>query len=214
MDFSELKKFPWNPEIYLAQQGDTKAMRRTCAKAEPIVDQFGKVSYFVNLLGKDEVRSIASLSLVEFVMSYPGGVPDEEVPALIKQAIKCDLINSVHRLEYRRGKEEAPPTNADTGSPENSSGDTGSPENSSGDTGSPSAPPYGEPEACLLQNAYAQTVQDAIQHLNRNEQTVIQFYYFRQETTNEIAVRLGCSVQNVRKIKRRALTRLRSLLER
>ena len=169
-------------------------MRRTCAKAEPIVDQFGKVSYFVNLLGKDEVRSIASLSLVEFVMSYPGGVPDEEVPALIKQAIKCDLINSVHRLEYRRGKEEAPPTNADTGSP--------------------SAPPYGEPEACLLQNAYAQTVQDAIQHLNRNEQTVIQFYYFRQETTNEIAVRLGCSVQNVRKIKRRALTRLRSLLER
>ena len=194
MDFSELKKFPWNPEIYLAQQGDTKAMRRTCAKAEPIVDQFGKVSYFVNLLGKDEVRSIASLSLVEFVMSYPGGVPDEEVPALIKQAIKCDLINSVHRLEYRRGKEEAPPTN--------------------GDTGSPSAPPYGEPEACLLQNAYAQTVQDAIQHLNRNEQTVIQFYYFRQETTNEIAVRLGCSVQNVRKIKRRALTRLRSLLER
>ena len=194
MDFSELKKFPWNPEIYLAQQGDTKAMRRTCAKAEPIVDQFGKVSYFVNLLGKDEVRSIASLSLVEFVMSYPGGVPDEEVPALIKQAIKCDLINSVHRLEYRRGKEEAPPTNADTGSP--------------------SAPPYGEPEACLLQNAYAQTVQDAIQHLNRNEQTVIQFYYFRQETTNEIAVRLGCSVQNVRKIKRRALTRLRSLLER
>ena len=127
--------------------------------------QFGKVSYFVNLLGKDEVRSIASLSLVEFVMSYPGGVPDEEVPALIKQAVKCDLINSVHRLEYRRGKEEAPPTNADTGSPENSSGDTGS----------PSAPPYGEPEACLLQNADAQTVQDAIQHLNRNEQTVIQF---------------------------------------
>jgi RNA polymerase sigma factor (sigma-70 family) len=158
----------------------------------------------VNLLGKDEVRSIASLSLVEFVMSYPGGVPDEEVPALIKQAIKCDLINSVHRLEYRRGKEEAPPTNAGTGSPENSSGDTGS----------PSAPPYGEPEACLLQNADAQKVQDAIQHLNRNEQTVIQFYYFRQETTNEIAVRLGCSVQNVRKIKRRALTRLRSLLER
>lgn len=125
--FFWIKKFPWNPEIYLAQQGDTKAMRRTCAKAEPIVDQFGKVSYFVNLLGKDEVRSIASLSLVEFVMSYPGGVPDEEVPALIKQAIKCDLINSVHRLEYRRGKEEAPPTNADTGSPENSSGDTGSP---------------------------------------------------------------------------------------
>ena len=194
MDFSELKKFPWNPEIYLAQQGDTKAMRRTCAKAEPIVDQFGKVSYFVNLLGKDEVRSIASLSLVEFVMSYPGGVPDEEVPALIKQAIKCDLINSVHRLEYRRGKEEAPPTN--------------------GDTGSPSAPPYGEPEACLLQNADAQKVQDAIQHLNRNEQTVIQFYYFRQETTNEIAVPLGCSVQTVRKIQRRALTRLRSLLER
>ena len=104
----------------------------------------------------------------------------------------------------RRGKEEAPPTN----------GDTGSPENSSGDTGSPSALPYAEPEACLLQNADAQTVQDAIQHLNRNEQTVIQFYYFRQETTNEIAVRLGCSVQNVRRIKRRALTRLRSLLER
>ena len=76
MDFSALRKFPWNEEIYLAQQGDTQAVRRTCATAEPIVDQFGKVSYFVGWLGKDEVRSIASLALVEFIMSYSGGVPD------------------------------------------------------------------------------------------------------------------------------------------
>lgn len=41
MDFSALRKFPWNEEIYLAQQGDTQAVRRTCATAEPIVDQFG-----------------------------------------------------------------------------------------------------------------------------------------------------------------------------
>ena len=81
MDFSALRKFPWNEEIYLAQQGDTQAVRRTCATAEPIVDQFGKVSYFVGWLGKDEVRSIASLALVEFIMSYSGGVPDEEIPA-------------------------------------------------------------------------------------------------------------------------------------
>ena len=155
MDFSALRKFPWNEEIYLARQGDTQAVRRTCATAEPIVDQFGKVSYFVGWLGKDEVRSIASLALVEFIMSYSGGVPDEEIPALIKQVIKCDLINSVHRMEYRRSKEDASSFTPDTGSPENSSGDTGS----------PSASPHGEPEACLLQNAYAQTVQDAIQHL-------------------------------------------------
>ena len=106
MDFSALRKFSWNEEIYLAQQGDTQAVRRTCATAEPIVDQFGKVSYFVGWLGKDEVRSIASLALVEFIMSYSGGVPDEEIPALIKQVIKCDLINSVHRMEYRRSKED------------------------------------------------------------------------------------------------------------
>ena len=87
MDFSALRKFPWNEEIYLARQGDTQAVRRTCATAEPIVDQFGKVSYFVGWLGKDEVRSIASLALVEFIMSYSGGVPDEEIPALIKQVI-------------------------------------------------------------------------------------------------------------------------------
>ena len=193
MDFSALRKFPWNEEIYLAQQGDTQAVRRTCATAEPIVDQFGKVSYFVGWLGKDEVRSIASLALVEFIMSYSGGVPDEEIPALIKQVIKCDLINSVHRMEYRRSKEDA--------------------SSFTPDTGSPSAPPYGEPEACLLQNAYAQTVQDAIQHLNRNEQTVIQSYYFRQETINEIAARLGCSPRFVRKTRRKALLRLRGLLD-
>ena len=104
-----MKKFPWNEEIYLAQQGDTAAVLRTCVSAEPIVNQFGKVSYFTDWLGKDEVRSIASLALVEFIMSYPGGVPDGEIPALIKQALKCDLINSVHRMEYRRGKEEAAP---------------------------------------------------------------------------------------------------------
>ena len=184
MDFSALRKFPWNEEIYLAQQ-------------------VGKVSYFVGWLGKDEVRSIASLALVEFIMSYSGGVPDEEIPALIKQVIKCDLINSVHRMEYRRSKEDASSFTPDTGSPENSSGDTGS----------PSAHPHGEPEACLLQNAYAQTVQDAIQHLNRNEQTVIQLYYFRQETINEIAARLGCSPRFVRKTRRKALLRLRGLLD-
>ena len=193
MDFSALRKFPWNEEIYLAQQGDTQAVRRTCATAEPIVDQFGKVSYFVGWLGKDEVRSIASLALVEFIMSYSGGVPDEEIPALIKQVIKCDLINSVHRMEYRRSKEDA--------------------SSFTPDTGSPSASPHGEPEACLLQNAYAQTVQDAIQHLNRNEQTVIQSYYFRQETINEIAARLGCSPRFVRKTRRKALLRLRGLLD-
>ena len=203
MDFSELKKFPWNNEIYLAQQGDTQATQRICANAEPIVDQFGKVSYFVNRLGKDEVRSIATLALIEFVMSFPGGVPDEEVPPLIKQVIKCDLINSVHRLVYRYSKEET----------FSSGPDTGSVENSSGDTASPFAPPYGEPEACLLQKTYAQKVQDAIQHLNRMEQTVIQSYYFRQETTNEIADRLGCSAQNVRKTKRKALRRLRGFLD-
>ena len=71
MDFSDLKKFPWNDEIYLAQQGDTAAARRICISAEPIVSQFGKVSYFTDWLGKDEVRSIASLALVECIMSYP-----------------------------------------------------------------------------------------------------------------------------------------------
>ena len=199
-----MKKFPWNEEIYLAQQGDTAAVLRTCVSAEPIVNQFGKVSYFTDWLGKDEVRSIASLALVEFIMSYPGGVPDGEIPALIKQALKCDLINSVHRMEYRRGKEEAPPPNPDTGSPRSGAGGFAA----------PSAPPHGEPEASLLQNAYAQTVQDAIQHLNRNEQTVIRSYFFRQETTNEIAAALGCSAQNVRKTRRKALFRLRGLLDR
>ena len=74
VDFSELKKFPWNEEIYLAQQGDTGAMLKTCNSAEPIVNQFCKVFYFSDWLGKGEVRSIASLALVEFIMSYPGGV--------------------------------------------------------------------------------------------------------------------------------------------
>ena len=198
-----MKKFPWNDEIYLAQQGDTAAARRICISAEPIVSQFGKVSYFTDWLGKDEVRSIASLALVECIMSYPGGVPDEEFPALIKQALKCDLINSVHRLEYRCSKEETPPVNPDTGSPHEDSGAIGM----------PAAPPSGEPEACLLQNACAQKVHDAIRHLNRNEQTIIQSYYFRQETTEEIAAALGYSAQNVRRIRRRALRRLRGLLD-
>lgn len=204
MDFSALKKFPWNEDIYLAQQGDTAAVLKTCENAEPIVSQFGRVSYFTDWLGKDEVRSIASLALVEFIMSYPGGVPDEEIPALIKQAIKCDLINSVHRLEYRRSKEDAPPTDPDTGSPQGEAVDIGM----------LSAPPDGEPEACLLQNAYAQTVQDAIRRLNRNEQTVIQSYYFRQETTEGIAAQLCCTPRNVRKTRRKALRRLRGLLDR
>lgn len=208
MDFSELKKFPWNEEIYLAQQGDTGAMLKTCHSAEPIVNQFCKVFYFSDWLGKGEVRSIASLALVEFIMSYPGGVPDEKIPALIKQAIKCDLINSVHRVQFRRSKEEAPPP-PDTGSP-----DVSSPDEDAGDTAAPPVSPYGNPEASVLQNEYAQKVQDAIQRLSRNEQTVIQSYYFRRETTEEAAAALGYTTRNVRRIRCRALRRLRKFLDR
>lgn len=203
MDFSELKKFPWNDEIYLARQGDTASVVKTCEHAEPIVSQFGKVSYFTDWLGKDEVRSIASLALVEFIMSYPGGVPDEEIPALIKQAIKCDLINSVHRAEYRRSKEEAPPPGPDTGSPRGEES-----------IAAPSGSPQWDPEACLLQNAYARKVQDAVRRLNRKEQTVIRSWYFRQETTEEIAANLGYTASHVRKIRHRALRHLRQLLDR
>ena len=198
-----MKKFPWNEEIYLAQQGDTAAVRRICATAEPVVNQFGKVSYFTNLLGNDEVRSIASLALIEFIMSYRGGVSDEEIPALIMQALKCDLLNSVHRLEYRRSKEV--PFQADRAAD--------AVRNTNDDTVFPFAPPDGEPETCLVHKAYTQKVQEAIQQLNRNQQTVIRSYYFRQETTNEIAAALGCSPQFVRKIRRKALLRLRGLLD-
>ena len=213
VDFSELKKFPWNEEIYLAQQGDTGAMLKTCNSAEPIVNQFCKVFYFSDWLGKGEVRSIASLALVEFIMSYPGGVPDEEIPALIKQAIKCDLINSVHRAEFRRSKEEAflPP---DTGSPDVSSPDTGSPDEDAGDMTELPDPPGGEPEASLLQKEYAQKVQDALQRLSRNEQNLIQSYYFRGESSEETAAALGCTRQFVHKVRSRALRRLREILDR
>ena len=208
MDFSELKKFPWNEEIYLAQHGDTGSMLKTCHSAEPIVNQFGKVFYFTDWLGKDETRSIATLAVVEFIMSYPGGVPDEEIPALIKQVIKCDLINSVHRAEFRRSKEEAP-LPPDTGSP-----DTGSPDEDAGDAAAPPASPHEEPEACLLQKEYAQKVQEAIQRLSRNEQIVIQSYYFRRESPEETAAALGCTRQNVHRIRCRALRRLRKFLDR
>lgn len=203
MDFSKLKTYPWNETIYLAQQNDVTAMRQACHWAEPIADQFCKVSYFVRCLGKDETRSIATLSLAEFIMSYPGGYADADIPANMKQAIKCDLINSIQKLQTRRSKEEPYPL-----------WDEGAPPQSGTGAALPAADAAGEPEARLLQKRYAKKVQDAIKRLSRNEQAVIHSFFFRQDSTAEIAAALGCTPQYVSKIKHKALRRLRGLLKR
>jgi RNA polymerase sigma factor (sigma-70 family) len=56
-------------------------------------------------------------------------------------------------------------------------------------------------------------IQDALSQLNEREASIVVYYYLEDQTAQEIAERLGLTVSNVTKIRQRAITKLRKLLD-
>ena len=59
-------------------------MEEPTAQAEPFIELFCRISYFRHFLGEEEIRGIAALKVMEFLMEYPDPPEDKEIPVLLK----------------------------------------------------------------------------------------------------------------------------------
>ena len=177
-----------------AQNGDPVAMRKAWAITEPLVHTISNVPYFIHSLGKEEARSIATLSMLDFLHCVPPGTAWQDIPHKLQHAIKCDLINCIRRQTTRSHYEMH---QADDTEEEESA--------------ELPADRHNEPERCLLEQDHNRRIRECLQYLGNREQQVIIGFYFRQLSVTEIASRLQCSVNSVSLAKRRALRKLRKL---
>ena len=94
---------PWAEWMRLAREGDTEAVRRFCAAAEPFINLVCQQWRLpVDKLGQDEVRSIAALATVEFLMTYNGPLKDRKIPLVLRWFIRCELLDTLRGLNARR----------------------------------------------------------------------------------------------------------------
>ena len=187
----------------LARQGRTDALEKLCIAADLFITSLCNRPKFANQLGRDEVRSIASLKLIEFFLSENKNYSDQEMPRVIQKALREKLIDDLRSLDTRRSHEVI----TDDGTPGYVS--------ATADCATELLPASaGEPESCLLKNALACEVKEAIKRLSKKEQAVIYGIFFHQKNTVKLAQELHCTSQNVGYIKRTALARLGLILER
>lgn len=193
---------PWNDKLAKARQGDRDALNWCCLEAEPVIARLCHVPYFNARFGKDEIRSTASLALLEYVMGDSPIPPDAEVPRLLKRIMRCEILDSIRRKE-RRSQFEQPETIL-AGSGE----DEEAPllERQAADSGD-------GPDARILRQELAREIETAMQQLTETERQVIRALFFHRKTTEEAAKELGCSGRYIRKVRSCALARLRRLLE-
>ena len=196
------RSFPWNKHMSQAQQGDSGAILLCCQAAEPVVADFCRNSTFLGLFSADEVRSIACLAALEFMMEYSGQVPDREIPWLLRRIIRCRLYDEARRLQTRLRYELQEPE-----CPSNDEKD----EERFPDL-QVAAPEEERPEAQLLQADLRHRIKASLSALKPKEQELIRAMYMENMTSAEIAKKWQCSSRYVLMVKRDALNHLKILL--
>lgn len=190
---------PWNEWLRLARQGNEHAKLCFCTQAEPCIELFCHISYFRRFLGEEEIRGIAALKVMEFLMEYPDPPEDKEIPVLLKSVIRNALLYPAEKAEVRNRREQRPAT-------PQGDGENGAEVNAI--EGFP-AKRKEEPEAKLLSKELQNATTEAMQQLLPGEQNVIRALFFRNKTAAAIAKELRCTRQNVEQMRDRALRRLR-----
>ena len=197
------EKIPWKKLLRDAQNGDKKAMEQFCLRAEPIIQEFFKVSVLNRRLGGDEIRGIAYLALMQFMADFKGEVIEKTLPCLLFRVIRCALVSET-RKERKRFENEL------QGSQMGNTGEAG--EEDWYDSSFP-ANREAEPEQVLLKAELKKEVQAALLHTTQRQRNYIRAIYFDGKKTAEYAEETGCSPQFIRKTKQNALIRMRALLK-
>ena len=189
---------PWNEWLRLARQGDETAAELFCAQAEPFIEILCKTRYFHDRLEKEEIRSIATLAVMEFLKEYPNPPEDEKIPYMLKRIIHNRILSALKKQKVRIQREQKPTAATNADNPEGKENCIES---------FPASKTY-EPEYRLFQKE----LDTSFRQLRPNEQAVLDAYYFQGKTVAMIAAELHRSRQFVERIHKRALRRLREML--
>ena len=203
-DFTSFPRLWLKQLMLLARQGDTRATEFFYWLTEPLIVKYCNVPYFVSILGKDDIRSIAALSIIDFVMNEPLKDGEQDISRMLKRVIHCDLLNHAHLLE-RRGRFEKHCNSSSSGE-----------ENDDTETDELAVLPADrqyEPEYQALQEERKRIVRECLQCLGSKEMYVINGIFFKQRSVAEIAEELHCSAVTVSLAKYNALKKLRRVFK-
>ncbi len=166
------------------QQGDSLAAEQLRQKFYPLISKLSHRHSMYSVFGED-AENMAWLLFFEFVFDYKGD-DFKRLPGLIRRFLIFRLL----RLMEQQG------TRWDTEEPLESKD---------------SVEEIAECE--LLQKMTDDIVlQEALSHLSRKELCVIEEYYFKDKTYEEVARNLSCTPRSVRYHKENALNRLKKYL--
>ena len=187
----------------LARRGDPLAMKLFCILATPLVEKISHYRYFTATLGKEDAHSLANQSMLHFLLTEPLRDDMPDIPAMLKKAMKYDLMNQVAKLAMLREHEMQPP------------GGKADEEEEDGDfmDSLPAADSRGDPEQQFLQGERSREIRKCLEYLAPKEKYVITGLFFRQRSIKELARELHCKTAAVSRAKYKALQKLRKIFK-
>ena len=186
-----------------ARAYDPMAIEIFTTLAMPIVKYYSSLPNVVSVLEKDEAYSIANHTMMDFLMHERLRNEKQDIPTMLKRAIRCDLMNQIDRIKNRRHFETY-------SKPGNSSQSEDDDDNTDFIANLP-ADTRLEPERQALLAEQKHRVRECLQYLSPKEKKVIIGFFYRQLSVAEIAGELHCSKLCVSTAKYCALKKLRRI---
>lgn len=187
-----------------ARNYDPRAIEIFTTLAMPIAKHYSSLPNVVSVLGKDEAYGIANHTMMDFLMHERLRKEKQDIPTMLKQAIRCDLMNQMERIKNRRQFETGSRSGSKGKAEDEEDDDTDVIANLPGDKRL-------EPERQALQDEQKRLVQECLHYLSPKEKIVIQGLFYRQLSVEEMAAEMHCSVNIVSTAKYRAMVKLRKL---
>ena len=188
-----------------ARTYDPRAIEIFTTLAMPIVKYYSSLPNVVSVLEKDEAYSIANHTMMDFLMHERLRNEKQDIPTMLKRAIRCDLMNQIDRIKNRRHFETY-------SKPGNSSQSEDDDDNTDVIANLPADTRLGPEQQTLLAEQKHQ-VRECLKYLSPKEKKVIIGFFYRQLSVAEIAGELHCSKLCVSTAKYCALKKLRRIFE-
>ncbi|MBQ5343820.1 MAG: sigma-70 family RNA polymerase sigma factor [Acidaminococcaceae bacterium] len=196
---------PWNQWFHQYKTGDGHAAHLLWEAAKPFAVALTRVPYFKNRLGSDEIYSIIGLAFAKLLDERKELPVDEEVPYLLKCAFRRELVDAIHRQDYKKLHEQ----------PEIATGETddGEADNGSRFTETTAIATTASPEEEYEHAELRSAIHTALQQLPYEEMHVIRALFYEHKGMKEIAKELHCTFQGAYKKRRRAFLHLQKMLD-
>ena len=202
---AEETPIPWNQWFHQYKTGDGHAAHLLWEAAKPFAVALTRVPYFRNRLGCDEIYSVTGLAFAKLLQERDALPADEETPYLLKCAFRRELVDAIHRLDYK-AKHEQPEIAAGKTDAEDAEPDSRFTETAAADA---SSCPEEQYEHTELRNK----VRMAIRRLPKEEMKVIRGLYYEHKDMKDIAKDLHCTFQTAYWRRRRAFLHLQKMLD-